>query len=308
MSSRERAGIIWVLLAASGFSVMPTLVKITFAHSTFAPMDIAIWRFLFAVPLMWALVLVSRRNAPRKPKSDAPVRQAVLIGMLLSAAVLLAFFGLERLPGSTYIVLFYSYPAMVVLLSRLLGEPIGARAWLALGLALTGVVLTVPDLQAAGGVDKIGVALVLANAAIVAVYYLLSKRALAGVVDISGSSAWMMLGTLFVLALLIPLRGLQMPPNAHTLLMLLGIATLGTVLPVFGINLAIQRIGGGAGFVDQHGRAAHVDAGFDVRARRAHPCVTMGGRGADHRQRHRIAVASAQSTRYQHRPRSGIGA
>lgn len=243
MSSRERAGIVWVLLAAGGFSVMPTLVKITFANSTFAPMDIAIWRFLFAVPLMWALVLASRRNAPRKSKSDAPVRQAVLIGMLLSAAVLLAFFGLERLPGSTYIVLFYSYPAMVVLLSRLLGEPIGARAWLALGLALTGVVLTVPDFQAADGVDKFGVALVLANAAIVAIYYLLSRRALAGVVDISGASAWMMLGTLFVLALLIPLRGLQMPPNALTLLMLLGIATLGTVLPVFGINLAIQRIG-----------------------------------------------------------------
>lgn len=242
MSARERAGIVWVLLAVGGFSVMPTLVKITFAHSTFSPMDIAIWRFLFAVPLMWLLVLASRRNAPRKSKSDAPVRQAVLIGMLLSAAVLLAFFGLERLPGSTYIVLFYSYPAMVVLLSRLLGEAIGARAWLALGLALTGVVLTVPDFQA-GGVDRFGVALVLANAAIVAIYYLLSKRALAGVVDISGASAWMMLGTLLVLALLIPLRGLQMPPNALTLLMLLGIATLGTVLPVFGINLAIQRIG-----------------------------------------------------------------
>lgn len=243
MSSRERAGIVWVLLAAGGFSVMPSLVKITFAHSAFAPMDIAIWRFLFAVPLMWALVLVSRRNPPRKLKSDAPVRQALLIGMLLSAAVLLAFFGLERLPGSTYIVLFYSYPAIVVLLSRLLGEPIGARAWLALGLALTGVVLTVPDFQAVGGVDQIGVALALANAAIVAVYYLLSRRALAGVVDVSGASAWMMLGTLFVLALLIPLRGLRMPPNALTLLMLLGIATLGTVLPVFGINLAIQRIG-----------------------------------------------------------------
>ena len=243
MSSRERAGIIWVLLAAGGFSVMPTLVKITYAHSTFAPMDIAIWRFLFAVPLMWGLVLFSRRNAPRKPKSDAPVRQVLLIGMLLSVAVLLAFFGLERLPASTYIVLFYSYPAMVVVLSRLLGEAIGARAWLALGLALTGVVLTVPDFQAAGGIDQVGVGLALANAAVVAVYYLLSKRALAGVVDISGASAWMMLGTLLVLALLIPLRGLQTPPNALTLLMLLGIATLGTVLPVFGINLAIQRIG-----------------------------------------------------------------
>ncbi|MCY3572848.1 MAG: DMT family transporter [Chloroflexi bacterium] len=243
MSTRERAGIVWVLLAACGFSIMPSLVKITYAHSTFSPMDIAIWRFLLAVPLMWALVLLSRRKAPRKLKSDAPVRQAWLIGMMLSVAVLSAFFGLERLPGSTYIVLFYSYPALVVLLSRLLGESIGARAWLALGLALTGVVLTVPDFQTVGGVDRIGVALALANAAIVAVYYLLSKRALAGVVDVSGASAWMMLGTLFVLALLVPLRGLQMPANAQTLLMLLAIASFCTVLPVFGINLAIQRIG-----------------------------------------------------------------
>ncbi|MCY4147545.1 MAG: DMT family transporter [Chloroflexi bacterium] len=243
MSSRERAGIVWVLLAAGGFSVMPSMVKITFAHSTFTPMDIAFWRFLLAAPLMWTLVLVSRRSAPRKPTSDAPIRQPLLIGMLLSAAALLAFFGLERLPGSTYIVLFYSYPAMVALLSRLLGEAIGARAWLALGLALIGLALTVPDFQAAGGVGRLGVALALANAAVVAVYYLLSRRALAGVVDISGASAWMMLGTLFVLALLIPLRGLQMPPNALTGLMLLGIATLCTVLPVFGINLAIQRIG-----------------------------------------------------------------
>ena len=219
------------------------MVKITYLHSSFEPMDIAIWRMLFAVPLIWALALWSRRRSPRKFQSDAPVRPALLIGAMLSVAVLCAFFGLERLPGSTYIVLFYSYPAMVVLLSRLLGETIGVRAWLALGLALTGIFLTVPDISAPGGVDQVGVALVMVNASIVAVYYLLTRRILAGVVDVSGSSAWMMLGTLMALSLLIPLRGLQAPPNPLSLLMLLGIASLGTVLPVFGINIAIQRIG-----------------------------------------------------------------
>lgn len=243
MSRKEREGVLWVLLAAAGFALMPSMVKTTYLHSTFAPFDIAIWRFVFAVPMMWALVYRSRRAAASARPSDAPVRSMLAVGILISAAVLAAFFALERLPGSTYIVLFYSYPAMVVVLSALLGERIRPLAWLALAMALTGIVLTVPDLMIGAGIDSIGVALALFNAAVVAVYYLLAKRTLAGVADVSGASAWMMVGTLAVLLLLIPLRGLQMPQNALSLIMLVGIAALGTVLPIFAINLAIQRIG-----------------------------------------------------------------
>ncbi|MDE2638037.1 MAG: DMT family transporter, partial [Chloroflexota bacterium] len=201
------------------------------------------WRFIFAVPMMWALVYRGRRAAATKRPSDAPIRPMLAVGIVISAAVLAAFFALERLPGSTYIALFYSYPAMVVVLSALMGERIRPVAWLALAMALTGVVLTVPDLMLGAGIDSFGVALALLNAAIVAVYYMLAKRTLAGVADVSGASAWMMVGTLAVLLLLIPVRGLQMPQNALSLLLLLGIAALGTVLPIFAINLAIQRIG-----------------------------------------------------------------
>lgn len=243
MSRKEREGVLWVLLAAAGFALMPSMVKTTYLHSSFAPFDIAIWRFIFAVPMMWALVYRSRRAAAATRPSDAPIRSMLAVGIVISAAVLAAFFALERLPGSTYIVLFYSYPAMVVVLSALLGERIRRLAWLALTMALTGVALTAPDLALGSGVDALGAALALLNAAIVAVYYILAKRTLAGVADVSGASAWMMVGTLAVLLLLIPLRGLQMPPNAFSLLLLLGIAALGTVLPIFAINLAIQRIG-----------------------------------------------------------------
>ncbi len=243
MTRKEREGLIWVLLAAAGFSVMPAMVKITYLHSTFAPMDIAVWRFILAVPIMWAIVVFNRRSATAVRPSDAPVKQTLLIGIFLSAAVLAAFFALERLPASTYIVLFYTYPAMVVLLSVALGERIGYRAWLALAMALCGVILTVPDIGGVNVGDPLGVLLVLGNAAVVAVYYLLSKQALNGVTDLSASSAWMMLGTLLAVLPLIPLRGLQLPQSSLTMLMLVGIATLGTVLPVFAINIAIQRIG-----------------------------------------------------------------
>lgn len=243
MSRKEREGVLWVLLAAAGFALMPSMVKTTYLHSSFAPFDIAIWRFVIAVPMMWALVYRSRRAAAVARPSDAPIRSMLAVGVVISAAVLAAFFALERLPGSTYIVLFYSYPAMVVVLSVLLGERIQPIAWLALAMALTGIVLTVPDLMVGADIDSFGVALALFNAAIVACYYLLAKRTLAGVVDVSGASAWMMVGALAVLLLLIPLRGLQMPPNALSVFMLVGIAALGTVLPIFAINLAIQRIG-----------------------------------------------------------------
>lgn len=243
MTRREREGIFWVLLAAAGFSITPPLVKTIYLHSALEPMDLAIWRFLLAAPLMWAVTLFTRRANPMGGKSDAPVKQALMIGAMLATSVLAAFFALERLPASTYIVLFYTYPAMVVLLSAALGEKLGYRAWLALAMALTGVLLTVPDLADIDASDSLGLLLVLSNAATVALYYILSKRALNGVLDMAGSSAWMMLGTLLVLLVLLPLRGLQAPPNPQMLLTLAGIAIFGTVLPVFAINTAIQRIG-----------------------------------------------------------------
>ena len=243
MTRREREGYFWIILAAVGFSTMPTMIKAAYLNSALEPMDLAIWRYIFAVPMILGLVYFTRRRANGNRLSDVPVRRMLLIGVLMSVAVLTTFFGLERMPASIYIVLFYSYPAMVALLSLFLGEAIGARVWVALAMALIGVVLTVPDLSAAGSGDMIGVALALFNAAVVAVYYVIAKRELAGILDVSGASAWMMVGTLIVLLLLVPVRGLQMPPNLVTTLMLLGIASLGTALPIFAINLAIQRIG-----------------------------------------------------------------
>ncbi len=243
MTRREREGFLWIILAAAGFSVMPTLVKLTYLHSTFEPMDIAIWRFVLAAPIMWALVAYTRRSQPVQTDEKLPVTRLLVIGLFIAAAVMAAFFALERLPGSTYIVLLYAYPAMVALLSRLVGDKIQARTWFALVLALAGVALTVPNFTAAGGGDAVGVALALLNAAIIAIYYLLTRRALDGVVDVSRASAVMMISTFVIMLMLIPIRGLQLPQNPLTALLLISIAVFGTVLPIVGVNIAVQRIG-----------------------------------------------------------------
>ncbi len=243
MSTREREGFLWILAAAIGFAFIPTIVKTVYSHSNLEPLDLAVWRFILAAPLMWILVgLRNRVQGVSRGKGISPLG-AIVIGTLFAVAVLCGFFALQRLPGSTYVVLFFTYPAMIVVLSTLLGEAISPRAWLALALALIGVGLTVPDFVVPNAVDPVGAILALANAAIVAAYYLLARRVLAGVEDISRASAHMMGATLLILLLSLPARGLQMPQNPATLIGLFCIATLGTVLPVFATNIAIQRIG-----------------------------------------------------------------
>lgn len=139
MSKREREGLLWILVAAAGFAFMPTIVKTVYSHSNLEPLDLAVWRFLLAVPLMWILIgLRNRSQAPARGKGISPLG-AIFIGALFAAAVICAFFALQRLPGSTYVVLFFTYPAMIVLMSSFLGEAISPRGWVALALALVGV-------------------------------------------------------------------------------------------------------------------------------------------------------------------------
>lgn len=243
MTRDQRDGLLYMLAAAAGFAFMPTLVKTVYANSTFEPIDVSLWRFIFAVPLIWMLLFVRRRTQPTKRQGKVPIRNSLLLGVIFSGASLTAFFGLERLPASTFIVLFYTYPAMVVILSFFLGESIRRMAWIALGMALFGVALTVPDFTTEGAGDMIGVGFAIANAVVAAVYYLGSKRALAGVQDVFQASAYMMVGTLLTMLLLVPIRGIQFPNNLETLLSMLAIAIFCTVMPIFATNQGIQKIG-----------------------------------------------------------------
>ena len=243
MSKNERQGLLWILLAAAGYAFIPTMVKSVYDVSTLEPLDIAIWRIFIALPLMWTLVLLRRRaNPSRKPQPYSRFKM-MLLGVVFAADVLLALFALERLPASIYVVLLYTFPAMVVVISFLMGEVIPRRAWFALALAIFGVGLTVPDIFSATVEDKTGVALALVNAAGVVLFFLMSRRIMKNVEDVSAASATMMFGTLTVFALWIPVRGLQLPQDPGTIFGLLSLALIGTVLPLFATNVGIQKIG-----------------------------------------------------------------
>ncbi|MCS6836244.1 MAG: DMT family transporter [Anaerolineae bacterium] len=242
MNHQFRSGLLLILSAATGYAFLPSLVRAIYERSDLQPTDIAVWRFAIATPLIWLALAWRRRGQP----VDLGIARwrPLSLGLLYAASVLVAFIGLETIPASIYIVLFYTYPTMVALLSALLGVRLSGWAWLAVGLTLLGVLLTVPNFFGeARSLDAGGIVLALLNAASVALYYLLSERLLRRVRDLTLSAAWLITGCGLTIFALLPFQGLRGPQDTTTWLLLALLASLCTAYPMFALNAAIQRIG-----------------------------------------------------------------
>ncbi len=239
MSDDPRRGVVYMLLAAVGYSFFSIWVKAVQAAGM-TPLDIALWRFLLAAPLFWLALRLLRLPPPER---RLPRLKLLGVGTFIALAALSAFTGLQYLPASTFIVLFYTYPSLVAILSALLGDRLPPRGWAALGLTLLGVALTVPDFgQGLSDNNWLGVILALFNAFVVAAYYIVSGRVLRGYRAINQVGAYTVTGALLVFLALAPFRTVAAPPP-DAWGGILGLATLSTVFPVFFLNRGIQQLG-----------------------------------------------------------------
>jgi drug/metabolite transporter (DMT)-like permease len=265
MSRNERDGALFILLSVTGYALLPVWVKSVQAAGL-SSLDVATWRFALAVPIFWLLVRLTRHTAPASGKR-LPRFRLLAMGTIFAVAAVAAFWGFERLPVGTYVVLFYTYPAMVAVMSAFLGERLPLAGWLALVLTLLGVFLTVPDFTAGLSSGSLqGVLLALFNALIVALFFLLSGRLLKGHTALAEGSALSVTGAFLALLLIIPLRAaqlpagqlsdnivrtglslpllaLQSPDGLKIMLSMLALAAFSTVLPVFFLTSGIQKVG-----------------------------------------------------------------
>ena len=87
------------------------------------------------------------------------------------------FLGINRLPVGIALLIQYLAPLLVALFARyVLHEPVRARVWIALGLALGGLALIVEPWRATRALDGVGVAACLAGAVAYATYILMAER------------------------------------------------------------------------------------------------------------------------------------
>ena len=262
MTRNQRDGLLLVLASVTGYAMLPVFIK-ALQVAGLNSLDIATWRFALAVPLFWLMVRALRMPAGDKP---LPHWRLIAMGTLLALAAVATFWGFERIPAGTFVVLFYTYPAMVAVLSALMGERLPLAGWGALVLTSVGIVLTVPDFgQGIGNDNLVGVLLAFVTALIVAIYFILNGRVLKGHTALGVASAWTTTGALLFLLVLIPFRAAQIPGNfwdhlgeiafampllaAHhpqgteLWLRMLGIATISTVLGGFFLTIGIQKVG-----------------------------------------------------------------
>lgn len=245
MSSNEQAkrlGIIWMLISATAYSLFTIFGKNVLEE--LSSVDVLTWRFLLAAPLAWIVVLVRARLGGPGPFSVAwwPRFGA---GVLFGGVAWLAFAGLDELPGALYIVIIYTYPAMVAVGSSLLGRPAGRQVWIAVLITLVGIAFTVPEvLDGAGGATVLGMVLTLGNAATYAAYVIYSERLVDEHSDEIVASAWSLSGSLTFAAIAAAFSGsFHAPSTAGGYGSVIGLAAISTVLASMAFFLGVRRLG-----------------------------------------------------------------
>jgi drug/metabolite transporter (DMT)-like permease len=174
---RRAIGVAFILVSAAGFGSGSLFAQPVYAAGV-DWLTLSAWRFLFGAGLTWGWLLISADRRRGLRRLD---RRAVVAGLALGVMYVgnsgSYYAGLETVSPSLAALIVYCYPAIVAVLSLRFGRRLhGRRAWLALGIALVGVVLAIGGIDPAHAPPLSGLVLCLASAIIYAVWIVLSAR------------------------------------------------------------------------------------------------------------------------------------
>ena len=242
-------GRFYAVLSAAGFSLKAIFVKLAYAAGPVDALTLLAMRMGLALPLFVWLLWLSRSEGGMTLGLGDGVRVLILgmLGYYLSS--LFDFYGLELISAGLERLILFSYPTLVLLLQTvILRERPGLRTLSAIGLCYLGLgIAFLHDLSATGGNAQViqGAAWVFASAVTYALYYFgtgvmvrrLGSMRLAGLAG--AASALMVLLHQGIAGEAVRLGELPGEIWFYALLM----ALISTVLPIYWMALAIQRMG-----------------------------------------------------------------
>jgi len=262
MDRRRALGIGLVLIAGASFASGSILATLSYAEGL-DWLAVMWWRFLIGAGLAWAWVLGStRRRAVLRSMPRRQLAIALGLGAIYTGNAGTYYAGIETVPAALAGVLVYVYPVFVALLSlRFATRLPGRRPWIALALAIAGVVLALGGVDIGTTVPISGLLLILASAAIYSVWIVLSARLSGERQDRLGSeapasdatardaavtTALMMAATAAVFGSLSLVAGRPLGPNAIPVgawPFLVGIGLIATFLAIQTLYAGARRIG-----------------------------------------------------------------
>jgi drug/metabolite transporter (DMT)-like permease len=246
-------GLTAMVVSAAAYSLFTLFAQV--ALETLRPTDVLLWRFAIAAPVAWAVVGLRRLAGHGAGVFAVRWRPSIGLGLVFGVLAWLAFAALEHLTGSLYVVIIYTYPAMVAIAGRWSGRPSPVGTWGPLTLMLVGIVLTAPEVFATPGRGVwLGVAMTVANAALYAGYIVYSERVVGtpgrrpggstGESDGFVTAAWGMTGSLVTAIVFVTVAGgVRVPDAAPQIGAMLGLGVISTVVAGTGLLLGVRHLG-----------------------------------------------------------------
>jgi drug/metabolite transporter (DMT)-like permease len=219
---------------------MPILTRLVYqADSNMPPLVLVTWRFIVASLVLGCLVGLSGQGPNLLRVKRVTVARLSLVGGFGTLTAFTAAVSLERVPVSTHTLLVYSFPAIVAIINRFLGETLGQQRAVAIGLALLGCSLTI-----SGPVDvenPLDLLLPLLNAFFYSLYLILAARYARenGLLAASISTT----ATLTVLLLATPFFGFSSPQTLDSWWPLVSLGIISTALPIFWMFKGLSYLG-----------------------------------------------------------------
>ncbi|MBI1889383.1 MAG: EamA family transporter [Burkholderiales bacterium] len=242
-------GRLYAVLAACGFSLKAVFVKLAYAAGPVDALTLLALRMGFALPIfLWLLHKSANVSAPRLTRVDmGHVLLLAFLGYYLSS--LFDFQGLVYITAGLERLILYVYPTLVLLMQAWMNKrrPDAKVAW-ALAICYLGLAIAFGhDIQQSGhGANVLtGAAWVFASAVTYALYYLgtgavvtrLGSTRLAGLAG--SASCVLVIAHFLLLGRIEVLSTLPLAVWTYALLM----ALISTVLPIWWLSMAIQRLG-----------------------------------------------------------------
>lgn len=242
-------GSLFAVLAALGFSFKAIFVKLSYAAGPVDAITLLAMRMGLSLPLFIWLVGFSRRhsNAPMTFGSSVQVLLLGLFGYYLAS--LFDFYGLQYISAGLERLILFIYPTLVLVFQAIaLRERPTLRTLAAMGICYFGLgIAFVHDVSVSGVGNQVvvGSLWVFASAVTYALYYsgtgiLLKRMSSMRLAGLAGTaSSLMVLAHYLLVADTSQLAQLPVAVWANAAMM----AIFSTVLPIYWVALAIQRMG-----------------------------------------------------------------
>jgi drug/metabolite transporter (DMT)-like permease len=240
------AGLLLAVAGSVAFSGKAIIVKLAYRHGVDA-VTLLMYRMLLSLPVFLALAWWSGRGKPALSRRDwLGIVGLGFCGYYLASY--LDFWGLFYISASLERLILYLNPTLVLVLGVLLhGRRISRRQGVAMAISYSGVLLVFGhEASLAGAHVVLGSLLVLGSAVAYAVYLSYSGQMVQrlGSLRLAGLATSVACGLCIGQFLLLRPLAVAQVPQAVLWLSLLN-ATVCTVLPVFLVMMAIERIGAG---------------------------------------------------------------